>query len=280
MLGICRCFQIQLMKKGKRILHAKWEFGMRVCEKVALVTGGGSGIGEAICIRLAEEGATVVVSDINEDSAKRVANIIGARAIALQQDVVSESRWQQVIIDIIERFGQLDILVNNAGIAIVGTVESASLKDWQTTQKVNLDSVFLGTREAIKVMKSKHGSIINISSVEGIIGDPMVAAYNASKGGVRIFTKSAALHCAAEGYDVRVNSVHPGFIGTAMVSGAVGALSEAEGQAFQARIMSSIPMGRMGEPRDIANGVLFLASEESSYMTGSELVIDGGYIAR
>lgn len=253
---------------------------MRLKNKVALVTGGGSGIGEAICIRLAEEGATVMVADINEDSARRVAESIGDGAVAIQQDVTSEERWLEVINACVARCGGLDVLVNNAGIAIIGTAEDATLEDWRTTQSVNLDAVFMGTREAIKAMKSTGGSIINISSVEGIIGEPLVAAYNASKGGVRIFTKSAALHCAAQAYPIRVNSVHPGFIGTAMVSDAVTQLGEEAGLQFQARIMASIPMGRMGEPRDIANGVLFLASEESSYMTGSELVIDGGYIAR
>ncbi len=253
---------------------------MRLDGRVALVTGGGSGIGEAICIRLAEEGATVVVADINQESAVRVATAIGDRAMAVHQDVTCEDRWAEVVAEVVEKFGSLDVLVNNAGIAIVGTVESTSLADWQTTQRVNLDAVFLGTRAAISVMKSGGGSIINMSSVEGMIGEPLVAAYNASKGGVRIFTKSAALHCAAEGYPIRVNSVHPGFIGTAMVADAVGSMSAADGAAFEARIIDSIPMGRMGEPRDIANGVLFLASDESSYMTGSELVIDGGYIAR
>jgi 3(or 17)beta-hydroxysteroid dehydrogenase len=253
---------------------------MRVKDKVALVTGGGSGLGEAICLRLAEEGATVVVTDVNEHSAQQVAGAIGGKATAQQQDVTVEARWQEVIADIIKRFGRLDILVNIAGIALVGTVEDTTLEDWQWTQKVNLDSVFVGTREAIKVMKSGSGSIINISSVEGIIGDQKVAAYNASKGGVRVFTKSAALHCCAEGYSIRVNSVHPGFIETNMVSGAVGSMTEAEGEAFTTRILGNIPMGYMGEPSDIANGVLFLASEESKYMTGSELVIDGGYIAR
>ena len=129
-------------------------------------------------------------------------------------------------------------------------------------------------------MKKRSGSIINISSIEGIIGEQKVAAYNASKGGVRIFTKSAALHCCTEGYSIRVNSVHPGFIDTNMVSGAVGTMSETDGEAFTSRILGNIPMGHMGEPLDIANGVLFLASEESKYMTGSELIIDGGYIAR
>jgi len=253
---------------------------MRVNKKVALVTGGGSGIGEAICMRLAEEGASVVVADINESNARRVAGAIGAAALAIHQDVTSEERWQEVVAEIIERFGRLDILVNNAGIAVVGTVEDTTLADWRSTQNVNLDAVFLGTREVIKVMKTGGGSIINISSIEGIIGEPTLAAYNASKGGVRIFTKSVALHCAAEGYPIRVNSVHPGFIATAMVTDAVASMSEGEGEAFQERIMANIPMGHMGEPLDIANGVLFLASEESRYMTGSELVIDGGYIAR
>ena len=254
---------------------------MRVSKKIALVTGGGSGIGEAICQRLAEEGATVIVTDINEASARRVADAIGGGALGLHQDVTSERRWTEVVAEAVTRFGRLDVLVNNAGIAVIGTAEEASLADWQATQKVNLDAVFLGTREAIKTMKSSGGgSIINISSVEGIIGEPLVAAYNASKGGVRIFTKSAALHCAAQGYGIRVNSVHPGFIGTAMVADAVASLGETEGAAFEARIMDSIPLGRMGEPRDIANGVLYLASEESSYVTGAELVIDGGYIAR
>jgi NAD(P)-dependent dehydrogenase (short-subunit alcohol dehydrogenase family) len=253
---------------------------MRVKDKIALVTGAGSGLGEAISKRLAEEGATVVVADINESSAQRVAGEMGGSAIAVQQDVTDELRWQGLVAEIVDRFGQLDILVNNAGIALVGTVEDTTLEDWQLTHRVNLDAVFVGTREAIKVMKKRSGSIINISSIEGIIGEQKVAAYNASKGGVRIFTKSAALHCCAEGYSIRVNSVHPGFIDTNMVSGAVDTMSEADGEAFTSRIVGNIPMGHMGEPLDIANGVLFLASEESKYMTGSELIIDGGYIAR
>lgn len=253
---------------------------MRVEGKVALVTGGGSGLGAASCARLAEEGAVVVVSDINAASAEAVAAGIGGGAWSAQQDVTDEGRWQELLDEIVERNGGLNILVNNAGIALVGNVEESSLEDWRKTQNVNLDAVFLGTREAIRVMKKGSGSIINISSIEGIIGEPVVPAYNASKGGVRTFTKSAALHCAAEGYDIRVNSVHPGFIGTAMVSGAMESMSEADALAFQERIVGNIPVGRMGEPLDIANGVLYLASDESSYVTGSELVIDGGYIAQ
>ncbi|MEC8429509.1 MAG: glucose 1-dehydrogenase [Pseudomonadota bacterium] len=256
---------------------------MRLKDKVALVTGGGSGLGEAICQRFAEEGAAVVVTDINEAAANDVATAIanqGGKALALHQDVTDEARWQAVITETLGAFNGLNIVVNNAGIAIPGSVEDTSLADWQKTQSVNLDAVFLGTREAIKAMKDSGGSIINISSIEGIIGDPMTAAYNASKGGVRIFTKSAALHCADNGYNIRVNSIHPGYVMTPLVANGLAELDEAEAEQFANRILSSIPLGEMGQPVDIANGAVFLASDESRYMTGSELVIDGGYTAK
>ncbi len=255
----------------------------RLDNKVALVTGAGSGIGEAISKTFAREGATVIVTDINEDNANRVAAEIaeaGGKAVVRQQDVTDENRWKQVVEEIISEQGQLDVLVNNAGIAIPGTAEDGSLEDWRTTQAVNGESVFLGTQKAIEVMKEKGGSIINISSIEGIIGEPKVAAYNYSKGGVRIFTKSAAVHCSTQGYPIRVNSVHPGFIETPLVAGAAAAMPENEAEALLERIHAAIPMGYMGQPEDIANGCLFLASDESRYMTGSELVIDGGYTAR
>ena len=253
---------------------------MRLKDKVALVTGGGSGIGEAICKRFAKEGAMVLVTDINADSGQRVAAEItdaGGQAEFRVQDVTDEARWNSLVTDIISRHGQLDVLVNNAGIAIPATVEDATLADWRTTQAVNGESVFMGTRAAIAVMRTRGGSIINISSIEGIVGEPNTAAYNYSKGGVRIFTKSAALHCATQGYPIRVNSVHPGFILTALVEGALASMPEEQSQGMMERLMRDIPMGTMGEPLDIANGCLFLASEESRYMTGSELVIDGGY---
>ncbi|RRJ83215.1 glucose 1-dehydrogenase [Aestuariirhabdus litorea] len=255
----------------------------RLDNRVAWVTGGGSGIGQALCLRFAEEGARVVVTDIDLLAAEAVAaqiDALGGQAIACQQDVTSEARWAELAAELEERLGPIEVLVNNAGIAIPGSVESATLEQWQQTQRVNLESVFLGTRTAIGAMKERGGSIINISSIEGIIGEPSVAAYNASKGGVRIFSKSAALHCAAQGYPVRVNSVHPGYVETPMISKAVGQMEDTEAQALLARVMASIPMGRMAQGREIANGCLFLASDESSYMTGSELVIDGGYTAR
>jgi 3(or 17)beta-hydroxysteroid dehydrogenase len=252
----------------------------RLENKIALVTGAGSGIGEAIAKRFAEEGALVYATDLNGENASRVAAQIvagGGRAEARTQDVTDEEVWTTVINEIITRHGALDVLVNNAGIAIPASVEDATLEDWRTTQAVNGESVFMGTRGAIAAMQERGGSIINISSIEGMVGEPKAAAYNYSKGGVRIFTKSAALACAQKGYPIRINSVHPGYILTAMVEGAMAALPEDEAEEIATRVTASIPMGGMGEPLDIANGCLFLACDESKYMTGSERVIDGGY---
>lgn len=255
---------------------------MRVSGKVALVTGGGSGIGAATSHRLAEEGALVVVSDIDAHAAEQVVSDIiggGFKAEASYQDVTDQQQWQEIVSGIMERLGQLDILVNNAGIALTGSIEDATLEDWRQVNAVNSESVFMGTQAAIAAMKGNGGSIINISSIEGLVGDPLIAAYNASKAAVRMMTKSAALHCAEQGYGIRINSVHPGFIETPMVANGVAAMGEENAKAFQERIFSTIPLGVMGQPRDIANGVLFLASDESAYMTGSELVIDGGFTA-
>ena len=251
---------------------------MRLENKVALVTGSGAGIGEATAKRFAEEGARVVVTDIDRESAERVAREIseaGGQAIARYQDVSEEAAWDALIDEVVDTWGKLDVLVNNAGIVIQGTVEEATLDDWRKTQAVNMEGVFMGCRAAIRVMKENGGSIINLSSIEGLIGEPRTAAYNASKGGVRIFTKSAALHCAAQGYGIRINSVHPGYIMTQLVADAIAEMPD--GQDVLARVMQEIPLAHPGEPVDIAHGCLFLASDESRYMTGSELVIDGGF---
>jgi 3(or 17)beta-hydroxysteroid dehydrogenase len=255
----------------------------RLTSKVALVTGGGNGIGAAICKRFAEEGATVVVTDINLESAQCVAEEIstaGGKAVAREQDVTNPDLWNTLLDGIVRDFGNLDVLVNNAGIAVIMPIEQETLEGWRRMQSVNMESVFLGTQGAIRVMKGHGGSIVNISSIEGIIGEPMVPAYNASKGGVRIFTKSAALHCAQEGYGIRVNSVHPGYVGTAMIADGLASMPPEQAQAFQQELLARIPLGRLGEAVEIANTILFLASDESSYMTGSELVVDGGYTAR
>lgn len=253
----------------------------RVSGKVALVTGGAKGIGEACALLLAKEGAKVVVSDLSRGDGEKVVAAIkaaGGDAIFIEQDVTDEASWPKAIEATVERYGAVHVLVNNAGVAIAGSAVDATLADWRKTIAVNLDAVFLGTKYAIPAMTGKNGSIINISSIEGIVADPNLAAYNASKGGVRIFTKSAALHCGKNGLKVRVNSVHPGYIWTPMVENYLASVGDvAEGRAA---LDSLHPIGHVGDPMDVAYGVLYLASDESKFVTGSELVIDGGYTAQ
>ena len=196
-----------------------------------------------------------------------------------QHDVTEERQWEQAIGATVERFGRLDVLVNNAGIGIGGNVEETTFEQWRRTQSVNLDAVFIGTRDAVRSMrKSGGGSIINLSSIEGIIGDPSLAAYNASKGGVRLLTKSAALYCAKAGLKIRVNSVHPGYIWTPMVENFLR--SQGDVEKGRQHLNSLHPIGHVGEPNDVAYGVLYLASDESKFVTGAEIVIDGGYTAQ
>ncbi|XOV88824.1 MAG: glucose 1-dehydrogenase [Pseudomonadota bacterium] len=259
----------------------------RVDGKVALVTGGGSGIGAASARLLAEAGARVVVTDINGKAAGEIAGEIlasGGDALALHHDVTSEVDWAEAIDKTIADYGKLNILVNNAGIsgAGLGTFEEQTLENWRRVVSINLDAVFLGCQKAVAVMKgSGQGSIINISSVMGMVGGAG-AAYNASKGGVRLLSKSVAVYCGNMGYDIRVNSVHPGYIWTPMVASIVDVMPAEENmtaEGLRAMLTEKHPIGRLGEAIDIARGVLFLASDDSGFMTGSELVIDGGYTA-
>ncbi|MBB2204951.1 glucose 1-dehydrogenase [Gluconacetobacter takamatsuzukensis] len=253
----------------------------RVSGKVAIVTGASLGIGKATALMLAREGAKVAVADLKQEEGQAVVAEIeaaGGEALFIPLDVSREEDWARAIAAVLARFGRLDIAVNNAGIAYAGTVESTSLHDWHRVQSINLDGVFLGTKAAIAAMKGHGGSIVNLSSIEGLIGDPTLAAYNASKGGVRLFTKSAALHCAQSGYRIRVNSVHPGYIWTPMVQGLTGETPDQ--LAARKRLEALHPLGHLGEADDIAFGILYLASDESKFMTGSELVIDGGYTAQ
>lgn len=254
---------------------------MRLAGKVVWVTGAASGIGEAASQRMAAEGASLVVTDVNQAGVEQVAQAIvaqGGKAIAKVQDVTDEASWERIAEEILEQFGALHVLVNNAGIGLPGTVEDTTVEDFRRVNSINSESVFVGMRTAVKAMKSGAGSIINISSIEGLIGDPRLVAYNASKAAVRLMTKSAALYCAELGYAIRVNSVHPGYVMTPMVAQGIESMGE-EGEIMYQRVLDSIPMGRLGNPGEIANGILFLASDESSFMTGSELVIDGGYTA-
>ena len=252
----------------------------RLQDKVALVTGGGSGLGRATALRLSGEGAIVAVTDMSDaNGAETVSEIenAGGTAKFFNHNVCLEEQWVTVIDGVIAAFGRLDIVVNNAGIAIPGNAEALSFADWRKLMSVNLDGVFLGVKHGIRGIKqgNRGGSIINLSSIEGLVGDPDLAAYNASKGGVRLLTKSAALHCAKTGTGIRVNSVHPGFIWTPMVENA-GPDAEARHKA----LVALHPVGHLGEPDDIAWGIVYLASDESKFVTGSELVIDGGYTAQ
>lgn len=253
----------------------------RVEGKVAIVTGASLGLGYAMARLLAREGAKIVATDQREQEGKALVDAIvasGGEAIFATHDVASETDWRHVIDAAIDRFGKLDILVNNAGVAHAGSVEDTTLEQWRWLMSINLDGVFLGTKYAVAAMKDRGGSIINLSSIEGLIGDPGLAAYNASKGGVRIFTKSAALHCAKAGYKIRVNSIHPGYIWTPMVEGYIAA--QANPGEVRRCLDALHPLGHMGEPDDIAFGVLYLASDESKFVTGAELIIDGGYTAQ
>ena len=263
---------------------------MRVSGKTALVTGGGAGIGAAVARVLAAEGALVVVTDRDGAAAEHVAaelRAAGATALALAQDVADEGAWQSVMTAIKARHGELHVLVNNAGIAPTGDrIESLALADWRRTMAVNLDAVFLGTKHGILAMKSnaKPGSIINVSSVYGLVGTTGAPDYVASKGAVRLLSKAAALECAESGYPIRVNSIHPGFIETPMLAQGMSRMVDRglvpSVEVATAAIRALHPIGRLGQPGDVAAAVLYLASDESSFMTGAELVVDGGYTAR
>ena len=255
----------------------------RVKNKVAIVTGGASGLGKSSAILLAREGAKIVITDVDDENGTKVVQDInndGGEAIFIKQDVSKEEEWKMVIETTIKTYGKLHIVANSAGIGIGGTVEDVTLDDWKNLIDVNLHGTFLGTQYGIKGMKDtgEGGSIINFSSIEGLIGDPNLPAYNASKGGVTIFTKSAALHCAKQGYKIRVNSIHPAYIWTPMVENFLKAQGNVEEGKKQ--LESLHPVGHLGEPDDIGYGVVYLASDESKFMTGSELVIDGGYTAQ
>ena len=250
---------------------------MRLENKVALISGGARGMGVAEARMFAREGAKVVIGDVLEAEGRQVEaqiNEAGGECVFVLLDVTQESQWQHAVETAVARFGRLDVLVNNAGIVLRGILEDTSAEDWDKVMDVNAKGVFLGTRAAISEMKkSGGGSIVNISSISGIVGQSDIQpVYNASKGAVRIFTKSAAIQYAKEG--IRINSVHPGSIDTPMGG---DRLNDPE---LQRQANERTPLGRTAHPDEVAYGVLFLASDESSFMTGSELVIDGGATAQ
>ncbi len=252
----------------------------RLDGKVALVTGAASnpGLGYSTALRLAEEGARLVVTDIDEAGAAACAAAIeeaGGQAISLRQDVIVEDDWAATMAAATDAFGGVDVVVNNAGIAVLVPIEHMTLEQWNRQIEVNLTSVFLGCKYAIAEMKKRNGgSIINLSSVAGLVGMQTCVAYGAAKGGVRIMSKSIAMEAAQ--YNIRCNSVHPGVIWTNMQAQATGANDPSSLETGALRI----PLQRAGEPLDIANCILYLASDESNYVTGAEFVVDAGMTAQ
>lgn len=263
------------------------------CEgKVALVTGAATGIGRACAEHLAKAGATLIVTDIDEAGVRETAQRIeaaGGTARGLVQDVVDEAAWQNLMADIKAHEGKLNVLVNNAGIAIGAPFTEMSLADWQRQNAINLDGVFLGCKHAVPLMvESGPSSIINLSSVAGLRGAAGLAGYSASKGGVRLFSKAVALECANAGLDVRCNSVHPGIIDTDIwgreIAGIAKNMPDLMGEGGNKidvnLVAMNVPGQKVGQVADIAAGVVYLASDDSSYVTGTELVIDNGLTAR
>ena len=250
---------------------------MRLAGKVAIISGGARGMGAAEARLFAQEGAKVVIGDVLEEEGRQVEAEIaesGGQGLFLRLDVTKESDWSNAVATAVSQYGRLDILVNNAAIGgTSATVEETTSELWDTTMNVNAKGVFLGTKAAIPEMrKVGGGSIINISSIWGLVGSHRSTSYHAAKGAVRLLTKSTAIQYAGEG--IRANSVHPGPIATSMTE---GGRADPDSNEWW---LTHTPLGRWGEPEEVAYGVLFLASDESSFMTGSELVIDGGWTAQ
>ncbi len=256
---------------------------MRIKNKIALITGSARGIGQATAELFYKEGATVLVSDIRDEKGNKLAKTLGERCEYLHLDVKNENEWKIVSAYISENYGRLDILVNNAGITgFLETTgpfdaENIDLNSWDEIHIVNSNGVMLGCKYAIGLMKENNGSIINISSRSGVVGIPGAVAYASSKAAVRNHTKSVALYCAEKGYKIRCNSIHPAAIMTPMWDEMLGEGKQRE-KIIQ-EIEFGIPMGHFGEPADVAFGALYLACDESKYVTGIELTIDGGILA-
>ncbi|MCP5367483.1 MAG: glucose 1-dehydrogenase [Hyphomicrobiales bacterium] len=255
--------------------------------RIALVTGGASGIGRATCDLLARQGATVYVSDISEDSGEDVAQSIrdtGHDARFLVLDVSKEDDWEATMRAVAGQSGGLDILVNNAGVAFGGPIVDTGIEDWRWLMGINLDGTFLGTKHGILAMRARGGGVIvNVSSASGKVGQPMSGAVAASKAGVRLLTKTAALECAAKGYNIRINAVLPGGVDTNIWEGQGWWPRERRDRLHDTdareAILRRTPLGRLAQPEEVARAILFLAGDEASYCTGTELAVDGGVTA-
>ncbi len=256
----------------------------RVAGKKALITGAAQGLGAAQAMMLAREGAQVLLADINSAGAAAQAAAINAAlgagtAFSAALDVTQEDQWVTTIEACAQHMGGLSVLVNNAGVGVRGNIETCTLAEWQRGFAINVESVFLGCQKALPLMKDHQpGSIINISSIAGLIASDTMPGYNASKAAVWMLSKSVALYCAKMGWDIRSNSVHPTFIDTPILDGMVASTGKSK-EVIMEKLARQIPLKRVGQPDDIANGVLYLASDESRFMTGAELKLDGGISA-
>jgi 3(or 17)beta-hydroxysteroid dehydrogenase len=250
----------------------------RLAEKVALVTGAASGLGRAIAETFCRHGAHVVVADIDAGAGVEVAHALAPSAQFHLLDVTREDGWAAVVDTVRKQFGRLDVLVNNAGVAIMGDVERTTLEDWRRVHAVNVDGTFLGCKYAIPLLRaSGGGSIINMSSIAGLIGVHNLAAYCSSKGAVRLLTKSVALRCARRKDNIRCNSIHPVYAETPMVQEMIDGAPDPAG--MRSALTDLVPLGRLAQPQDIADMAVFLASDESRLVTGAEFVVDGGLTA-
>jgi len=256
----------------------------RVDGKIALITGGARGIGGEAARQLVQAGAKVTITDVIVPDGEALTSELGNGSIFLQHDVTDEAAWKHVVGKTVSQFGGLDILVNNAGVWERSVIEEASVEQFDRLCAGNLKGVFLGTKHGINAMKNRpmdadSASIINLSSTAGLVGSSTSAIYSMTKGGVRLFTKSTAIEVRARGYNIRCNSVHPGATESAMQNDIL-ATSNMTVAEIETHKTTRTPMGRFGQPLDIAQAILFLASNDSSWMTGSEMVVDGGYTAR
>lgn len=256
----------------------------RVSGKKALITGAAQGLGAAHAWMLAREGAKVLLTDINGEGAKATAEAINSElgagtAFAMRHDVTSPEEWDAAIALAAEKMGGLSVLVNNAGVGVRGNIETCTLEEWHRGFAINVDSVFLGCQKALPLLRdSQPASIVNISSIAGLIASDSMPGYNASKAAVWMLSKSVALYCAKRGWDIRCNSVHPTFVDTPILDD-ISANANLEKSVVMSKLARQVPLGRVGVPDDIAAGVLYLASDESRFMTGAELKLDGGISA-
>jgi NAD(P)-dependent dehydrogenase (short-subunit alcohol dehydrogenase family) len=253
----------------------------RFANKIILVTGAASGIGRATAEQFAGEGGTVIATDLNEAALDEAFAALADDGLAVEtavQDVADPDQWQAVVGDIVDRHGRLDVLVNNAGGGHFATIEETTLEQWRYVNAVNLDGAFFGMQAGIAAMKEGGGAIVNVASIAANVAEPMLAAYSATKGGIAMLSKTAAVDCARRGYNIRINSIHPGYTDTKLVQKALASLGS-DAEEFSATLMKTIPVGRLADPVEIARPILFLASDDASYMIGCELIVDGGYVA-